>query len=279
MRECAACGAHKPRPHYGGLTRCDECGHVWADVEIDDRRLREIYDRNYFFGEEYTNYLDDLPMARRNFAARLRELEPFLGPAHQRLFEIGCAYGIFLDLSRTRFREVSGIDISEDAVTYARERLGLDVRCGDLLDAGLGASRYDVVCLWDTIEHLRQPDRYLEHIAGHMPSGGLLALTTGDIGSLNARMKRERWRLIHPPTHLHYFSRGSLQRLLSRFGFDVASSRHCGISRSLGSIADGVLRLRWGWDRAAGMVRALPIRSIPVYLNLFDVIYVIARKR
>lgn len=248
-------------------------------MAIDDAALRALYDRNYFFGEEYTNYLDDLPMARRNFTARLRGLEPFLTPAHQRLIEVGCAYGIFLDLARSRFDHVSGIDISDDAIAYARERLGLEVQCADLLQVDLGASRYDVACLWDTIEHLREPDRYLARLSEHMADGAMLALTTGDIGSVNARFRRERWRLIHPPTHLHYFTQRSMRRMLDRLGFDVVAMTHCGVSRSLGSIADGVLRLRWGFDRAAGMVRSLPLSSIPVYLNLYDVMYVVARKR
>lgn len=248
-------------------------------MAIDDAALRALYDRNYFFGEEYTNYLDDLPMARRNFAARLRGLEPFLTPAHQRLIEVGCAYGIFLDLARSRFGHVSGIDISDDAIAYARERLGLEVQCADLLQVDLGPSRYDVACLWDTIEHLRAPDRYVERLSEHMADGAMIALTTGDIGSVNARFRRERWRLIHPPTHLHYFTQGSMRRMLDRLGFDVVAMTHCGVSRSLGSIADGVLRMRWGFDRAAGMVRSLPLSSIPVYLNLHDVMYVVARKR
>ena len=45
---------------------------------------------------------------------------------------------------------VYGIDISDDAISYARERLGLEVQCADLLQVDLGASRYDVACLWDT---------------------------------------------------------------------------------------------------------------------------------
>jgi cyclopropane fatty-acyl-phospholipid synthase-like methyltransferase len=252
---------------------------MWADIEIADERLRELYGRHYFFGEEYSDYLADIASARGNFARRLRTLERFLTPAHRRLFEIGCAYGIFLDLARDRFESVSGIDISTDAVSYAREHFGVDARAGDLLQMTPDRAGYDTVCLWDTVEHLAHPDRYIQRIAEHMPAGAVLALTTGDISSLNARLRRERWRLIHPPTHLHYFSRRSMERMLDRFGFEVVHVEHSGNSRRLGSIIDGVLRLRWGWDRAGTWFRDSLIGRMPVYLNLFDIMYVVAVRR
>ena len=51
--------------------------------------------------------------------------------------------------------------------------------------------------------------------------GGRLFLTTGDIGSWVARIQGPRWRLIHPPTHLHYFSKATITRLLTGLGFSV----------------------------------------------------------
>lgn len=252
---------------------------MWADIQITNARLRALYERNYFFGEEYTDYLADIENARRNFRRRLKGLQQFLPPCPGELFEIGCAFGVFLDLARSKFSKVSGIDISEDAVNYARQTFGLDVMCGDLLDADLGDSQYDAVCLWDTIEHLKTPDLYLQRVADHMPPGAILGLTTGDIASLNARFRRERWRLIHPPTHLHYFSVRSITRMLERAGFDLIAVEHCGASRSLGAIADGVLRQRWGWDGIGTFLRDSAIGRIPLYVNLFDIMYVVARRR
>ena len=205
-----------------------------------------------------------------------------------RLSVVMRSFGVRCGASRTRysastarpcFADVSGIDISEDAVAYARETLSLDVRLGDLLDADLGAAQYDVACLWDTIEHLKAPGRYVERIAGHMPPGSVLALTTGDIASVNARIRRERWRLIHPPTHLHYFSRGSLTHLLDRYGFDVVYARYCGVSRSLGAIAEALMRGRPGWTRTSRWIGESAVARWPVYLNLRDILYVIAVKR
>jgi 2-polyprenyl-3-methyl-5-hydroxy-6-metoxy-1,4-benzoquinol methylase len=273
------CHAGNAVPFYGGLVTCGRCHHVWAGLDIRDDQLRELYRRNYFFGEEYTDYLADRHIIEKNFDLRLKTLRRFLDQSHRRLFEIGCAYGLFLHAVQSQFDTVEGIDISEDGTRHARERFGLDVHTGDLLTHDFAGREYDVVCLWDTIEHLKTPDLYIDAIRVRMRPGAVLAITTGDIASLNARVKRERWRLIHPPTHLHYFSRATLEQMLDRLGFDVVYSRHCGFYRSAGGMMDGVLRLRWGLTGLAEWVRRTPLARWAPYLNLYDIMYVIAVKR
>ena len=58
-----------------------------------------------------------------------------------------------------------------------------------------------------------------------------LALTTGDIGSVNARLRGHKWRMIHPPTHLHYFSAETMKALLDRHGFRQSSISVIPVSR------------------------------------------------
>jgi 2-polyprenyl-3-methyl-5-hydroxy-6-metoxy-1,4-benzoquinol methylase len=249
-------------------------------VDLPDERLHELYGRRYFHGDEYTDYTADRPELEKNFARRMVVLRRFLDPErHRRLFELGCAYGYFLNAVRGEFGAVEGIDVSGDAVRFAREQLHLPVLHGDVLTTDFGERRYDVVCLWDTIEHLKSPDLYVEALSRHLSPGGLMALTTGDISSLNARIKRARWRLIHPPTHVHYFTRASIARMLGRFGFDVVHIEYCGFSRSLGAIVDGLFRLRWGLDGLAAWLQRRSIARRSVYLNLRDIMYVIAIKR
>lgn len=173
----------------------------------------------------------------------------------------------------------STIDVTEDGVRHAREVLGLDVIRGDLLSHDFGDRRFDVVCLWDTIEHLPRPDLFIERLAESTESGALLAVTTGDIGSLNARLAGRRWRLIHPPTHLHYFTRGSLLRLLHRHGFEPVHDRSCGFYRSADFTAWNLLALRWGMRPVYEALAKLRLTRFDFYLDLGDIRYVVARRR
>jgi len=277
---CLVCEAQDAAPLYPGILRCRACGYVFADMRLTDEELFKLYNEEFFTGAEFSDYAADAKFFRKNFVLRLRELKKFLDPAcHQKLLEIGCAYGFFLDVARDEFAQVQGIDITDAGVRYAREELKLDVVQADFLAHDYGAEKFDVVCMWDTIEHLREPRRYVEKIAAHTAPGALLALTTGDIESANARLRRDRWRLIHPPTHLHYFSSKSIARLLDAHGFDLVYNRYCGFYRSIGNMAYNVLVLRQQKPQLYWPLERLGIGGLGFYLNLYDIMYVIARRR
>ncbi len=279
MTTCEVCDGAGDAVGYAGLRRCRVCTHVWADLSIDAAAIAQLYQRSYFFGDEYGNYLDDRRIIEKNFARRLATLRRFAGPQHRRLFEVGCAYGFFLNVARTAFESVEGIDISEDAVNFAVRELGLNAVCGDLLSADLGRRQFDVACLWDTIEHLATPTQYVERLAARMPAGALIAITTGDIASRTARFQKARWRMIHPPTHLQYFSPASMTAMLDRCGFRVRHIEHCGFSRSVRGMVHTLLSLRWRRPQLADRVSRFVPGGLDLYLNLYDIMFVIGERR
>jgi hypothetical protein len=274
------CEADAAAPLYRGILKCRVCGYVFADMRLTDEELFKLYNEEFFTGAEFSDYAADATFFRKNFALRFRELKKFLDPArHQNLLEIGSAYGFFLDVVRNEFATVQGIDITDAGVRFAREELKLDVVQADFLAHDYGAKKFDVVCMWDTIEHLREPQRYVEKITAHTERGALFALTTGDIESFNARLRRDKWRLIHPPTHLHYFSPKSIAQLLDAHGFDVIYNRYCGFYRSIGNMAYNILVLRQQKPALYRPLERLGVGGLGFYLNLYDIMYVIARRR
>jgi 2-polyprenyl-3-methyl-5-hydroxy-6-metoxy-1,4-benzoquinol methylase len=198
-----------------------------------------------------------------------------------RVLEVGCAYGYFLELLRGRYPDSVGVDVSEVAVTAARDR-GLDARAGDLLEVDVQGS-FGAVCLWDTIEHLAAPDAVLRRATELLAPGGHVFLTTGDFGSLLARMQGLRWRQIHPPTHLFYFTRRSLARLCQRVGLKVLAFETVTVHRRLSSSLKG-WEQRYPASRSARLARwlrlALPerVRDFDFPLNVGDTLFLAARK-
>ncbi|MDQ1557550.1 MAG: hypothetical protein QOD32_610 [Pyrinomonadaceae bacterium] len=281
VNPCVVCGRDDAAtPLYPGILRCRACGYVYADMRLTDEELFALYNEEFFTGAEFSDYAADAKFFRKNFALRLRELKKFLDPArHRRLLEIGCANGFFLDVARDEFEHVEGIDITDEGTRYARDELKLDVVQADFLAHDYGARKFDVVCMWDTIEHLREPQTYVEKIAAHTKPGALLTITTADVDSLNAKLRKDKWRMIHPPTHLHYFSARTLAQLLDRHGFDVVYNRYCGFYRSIGNMAYNVLVLRQQKPQLYRPLERLGVGGLGFYLNLYDIMYVIARRR
>ena len=276
---CLACGGGYGNSPIPGLLRCRACGFTTADVSLDDKELAALYGRDYFHGQEYHDYQAEEGSLRANFARRidtLRQHVPNLAEAS--LFEIGCAYGFFLDLAKGAVRECSGIDISPDAIRHATEQVGVNATCGDYLQTEIG-KRPDLIAMWDTIEHLARPDLFLSKAARDLRPGGHIAITTGDIGSLVARLRGRRWRMIHPPTHLHYFSAGTLRLMLDRAGFDVVHLSHPGITRNVQAALYIILELKIGAPALFAAVRRLRAFDFSLTVNLFDIMFVIARRR
>jgi hypothetical protein len=93
MKECLVCGNKEIKPIYSDtLLKCTQCKFVTANLDIDEDALKMIYNRNYFNGEEYLNYLQDKEIIQLNFEKRIHFIEKNLsGKLPIRIcLEIGC---------------------------------------------------------------------------------------------------------------------------------------------------------------------------------------------
>lgn len=277
---CIACGsetAHRLvfRKHGCSVLRCGQCG--LGHAETGDFDPEAYYTRDYFDGghsDGYADYTGSEPVLRREFArlvARLRLLHPNGG----RLLEIGCAYGFFLREARLHF-EAHGIEISRDAVDACHAAGLSTVRRGTATAAEIAPlAPLDAIVLLDVIEHLQSPLATLEPCARALAPGGTLTLTTGDFGSLLARLAGRSWRLMTPPQHLWFFTTGSVQRIAARLGLEVVEIVHPWkvVPLSL-ALYQATRALGLGRPRApTGLASRL---GVPV--NLFDAMRVVMRR-
>jgi 2-polyprenyl-3-methyl-5-hydroxy-6-metoxy-1,4-benzoquinol methylase len=189
-----------------------------------------------------------------------------------RLLEIGCAYGFFLQEAARAGFEVAGIELAAEAAEHARGR-GLNVTTGIADEVVLGKlGSFDVIVLLDVIEHLEDPHGTLALCERHLNPGGVIVLTTGDFGSLAARMTGESWRLMTPPQHLWFFSAESMRRLAPSLGLRLEVYDHPWKLVPLALILFQIRRMLGLKPTAARAGRI----GIPV--NLFDAMRVVLRK-
>lgn len=195
------------------VVRCLTCGHMQlADLPSADT-LAEAY------GEAASNdYLEEELGQRATARRALERIEQHRRPG--RLLDLGCWVGFLLDEARGRGWETVGVEPSAFASAFARERLGLEVRPGDLFSASLEPRSFDAVVLGDVIEHLPDPGAALDRIGALTSPGGVLYLTLPDAGSRIARVLGSRWWSVIP-THVQYFTRASLGELLNRHGWEL----------------------------------------------------------
>jgi SAM-dependent methyltransferase len=133
---------------------------------------------------------------------------------------VGCWVGFLLSEAQARGWRAEGVEPSAYAAAYARDQLGLRVQHADLEHADLDAGGYSAVVMADVIEHLIDPAAALARCRELLASGGKLCLILPDAGSPLARAMGRRWWSVIP-THVQYFTRSSLARLLEREGYEI----------------------------------------------------------
>jgi len=136
------------------------------------------------------------------------------------LLDVGCATGQFLaEMRRYPGWQVYGVEPNHIAANFARQAFGLDVHPGDLVSAAYADSYFDVVTLWDVLEHLHNPQETLIEIRRILKPDGYLILRTPTLDSWDAQIFGSYWAGLDTPRHLVVFSRHTLTRLLAQTGF------------------------------------------------------------
>ena len=152
---------------------------------------------------------------------------------------------------------------------WGSQHYGLQIRPGELFDQEFPPRSFDVITLWDVLEHLPDPSRVIEHIAVLLKPGGLLVVNYPDRGSWLARGLGRRWPFLSS-VHLYYFTRRTMTVLLQKHGFSVVDIRphvqHLELDYLLmrGATVSGWLsRLL----RPVGRLTGLSRRQVPYWLG------------
>ena len=261
--------------------QCTNCAFVYLSVTPDKAFLDNLYSQSYFKGEDdsgYGDYLLEKEQVEKTASKRLNQINSFTQNG-KTLLEIGAAYGFFLNVAKELYT-VTGVELSTHASQYASDCLGLNVINGTIHESNFESSQFDLVTMWDVIEHLADPMLVMKEVNRIMSSSGLLTLTTPDAGSVLAKLQGKSWRLYDPPYHLCYFSHKTIRCLLEASGFTVARIKYSWETHTLRYIFHALCD--YYDNKLLRVLKAITqktiIGSIPIYLTTFDVMTVYAFK-
>jgi 2-polyprenyl-3-methyl-5-hydroxy-6-metoxy-1,4-benzoquinol methylase len=245
MQKCKLCGSADRKLRYSvdgyDVVECDGCGVVFINL-YEDFNASSLYSSDYYL--ERQNYylknsiVDPVHGFENPNIVDFREgLELIKSFKHSgRLLDIGCGMGIFLSMAKEKGWEVSGVDISDYAISFARERFGLDCFAGKLKDAKFPDNYFDVITLWDVIEHFEGPLEELEEIKRILADDGIILFDTPNAESLMRLIAHWTYRAtgglfkypvkkLYHQFHLYYFSPRTLRMLLNKAGFEIIVMR------------------------------------------------------
>jgi SAM-dependent methyltransferase len=139
--------------------------------------------------------------------------------------ELGCATGQFLERLRTAGWTAEGVELVETPAVEAR-RKGFQVHIGTLESARLPSDSYNGAFAWHVIEHLLDPVSTLSEVHRILKDDGILSFSVPNVGCWEPYIFGKNWFAWDLPRHLHFFSPGSIQRLLHDSGFDQIQITH-----------------------------------------------------
>lgn len=146
-------------------------------------------------------------------------------PRDLNLLDVGCSSGALLAVASKLGFPVSGVEPAEQAAATARSR-GFDVFPGLLQEANYPACNFDIVTMFEVVEHLINPITVGREIHRILKPGGLLIIGTGNANSWTVRFLGSKWEYFDIASHgghISFFNPGSIRKLAGESGFRLAT--------------------------------------------------------
>lgn len=187
----------------GPLKRCTECGQLVSQCS------EELYWNSM---EEFDDPKGTIPCERSDVKRLVRrtnkivsKIENLLGKDRREihLLDVGCSSGTFISVVNNLGVNAEGVEPAAGPAGTA-QAAGLRVYQGFLEEIQLPEESFDVVTVFEVIEHLKNPTGLVQECHRILRTGGLMVFRTGNTDSWTARIAGfSLWHLIIGPVIYH----------------------------------------------------------------------------
>lgn len=207
-------GAASGIPGTQQLVKCADCGMIFENPRYDAQIIVEGY-----MASKEAEHDSQYPLRVKSFSHTLKKHARYLPGTGAKVLDIGTAGGAFLEAATQYGYDAYGLEPSADLVSRGKAR-GLQIEQGTIENHGFSQSSFDMVCLWDVIEHLPDPKLALLQAAKLLKPEGILLINFPDMGTWQAKLAGRRfWWILS--VHLHHFTKRSILDICLRTGFEV----------------------------------------------------------
>lgn len=259
--ECPFCHEGSPFVRYQiserhRIVKCGSCGLMWLHPRPTMEELHEVYDERYYCNDDFYNpeganlygyhdYLFERTNKQYTYQEMAEKADELLGRDRRAedgdkptWLDVGCGLGFLMDVAFDHGYRVQGIEFNPYAVQAIKARYTFPVICGDIHDVELDR-RFEVISLFDVIEHLDDPFEDLKRLRRIVADDGLLLVQTMDSESLPSRIIGKRLEdFRRTREHLYFFSRESITKVLDAAGWEVVDIASAGHTFQLSMLLD-----------------------------------------
>lgn len=284
---CGLCGSPdhdlKFRDAPFSVVICRSCGLTYVTPRLSSETLlADVYDEGYWTSAEaksrgYSDYRQDAPLYLKTYKRRISVVRRHF-PRPGRVLDVGCAAGYFLKVMQEEGWQVTGLEPSDAIRAHAATLVGEEnLMAGTLGDVDLEPASFDLITMWDVLEHIPDPVAAVRQARRLVRQEGRFLVETQNVDSRAARFLGRRWQHYKHAEHIYHFNAKTLDEVLRRGGFETLEN-----SPKLGGkyVSMGFIQERAGKVHPLLSTLLSPLgflRRASVYVNLMDEMIVVAR--
>jgi len=196
------------------IVECKQCGMIYVNPRIK----QDVVISGYSDAEDEL-YVSQEEGRINTFKKALKLVEKY-SPDKGKILDIGAAAGFFLHVAKENGWETFGVEPSKWMSEWGNKKFNVNIKNGVLKDVKFENGFFDVVTMWDVLEHTPDPMSELKETARILKDNGILIINYPNIGSKLARLAGSKWWFILS-VHLYHFTHKTIRAYLEKNGFEV----------------------------------------------------------
>lgn len=195
------------------VVKCNNCSFQY----ITPRLKPDLIFKGYSMGED-PQFVSQVKGREITFKKALKNIEKFTKIG--RVLDVGTAGGSFLNVAKKRGWEINGLEPNKWLCDWGKKNYGIEISHKSLFEQNYPDNHFELVTLWDVLEHVANPRKTLQECNRILKPGGVLVVNYPDIGSWLSRVMKSRWIFLLS-VHLCYFTPKTIRKMLESTGYKV----------------------------------------------------------
>jgi 2-polyprenyl-3-methyl-5-hydroxy-6-metoxy-1,4-benzoquinol methylase len=206
------------------IVRCEKCGFLFTNPRPEKAESFKYYQSAEYFShsKNKTGWLGFAYDALRSVALRRKFELITKHKSNERILDIGCGTGEFLNLMKAKGWEVTGVEPAANPREFAIKTYDINVFDESKLDE-LKPSGFDVITLWHVLEHVPDLNQRISQINRLLSDEGLLVVALPNVNSWDATHYKNFWAAWDVPRHLYHFSKETFDMLIKKHNLKIIS--------------------------------------------------------
>lgn len=202
------------------FVRCSKCTLIYVNPRIKEKEVIKYYNSDVSSNTRAINFLSSPKQQEVDKELYVELFNKIKDRApNGKILDVGCSFGLFLNMAKDLGYEVLGLELNEVAAKYGREKYGITIEPKLLEECDFPDESFDVVAMFGLIEHLFDPVKAVKEVKRILKPGGLFIGRCPNVQAFVFMVLHELGRTFTGRIHLSYFSEKTLKYLFNKTGF------------------------------------------------------------